>query len=139
MDWKAEWLVPAAVASLISTIVTALAATYIKLSKHNREMSKGKRKDILEEYGELIKQLQEQQEKNKAEITELRSDLWNEVEKNSKCEARFARAEERIQAMEDCLRRNGIEFRPWSDPAGPKSEVFKPVPPPMPPADPNPK
>lgn len=136
-----EWYWSAFV-SFISMIGGAVGwrfiRNYLALRSGNYSIDKAKRTDMLDEYRDFIQTLQKEHVALRAELerrsaqyeAELkrRSELYKaeidrriaseeaRVRETAECEARYARAEERITALEDALTVAGIKHRPWKRP-----------------------
>ena len=123
-------IVTGALCLIGGVIGTKLVENYLALRSGAYAIDKQKRRDVLDEHKELIADLQQ-------DNRDLRAREEVRDRQHAECEARYARAETRIEALEDALTAAGIRFRPWvTGGPGPGSGVHtaSKAPPPNPPA-----
>ena len=109
-----------AVGAFVALVVREFVSAVLRIKQANWEQTKGERRDVLDEYAQLIETLQTRQKEHKAELQEQRKEIV-EVNKrlaakdkeHMECERNHARAVARIEALEDALTANGIKFRPY--------------------------
>jgi hypothetical protein len=105
-------------AAVVGGLITSAVGAAVLLINNWHTRSRENRADSLKEW-------QDAAAMHRANDAECRRRLDETNQRASRLEARAVRAEARIEAMEDALRRAGIEFRPYlPDP----SDVHTPLP-----------
>lgn len=94
-----------------ATVTISIEQQRLRSIEDQRE--KKQESDILKEYKQLVKEQKAEREEDRQLIHDLRDEL-NAVKLGlAICKAGRAKADERIAALEEALKKEGIEYRKW--------------------------
>lgn len=106
----------AAVGSLVTGLLAAAVAAYLKVADQRHTHQQQSQGTALAEYRELAERL----EKDNQRLREQRDQM---IARATVCYQRCSRAEERILALQDLLRAHEVPFREWVTDGGSGSSL----------------
>lgn len=107
---EAAW---AGIGAALTAFIGAIVAGYLKIAGERHAKDKELHGTTIEEYRELFDRVQKENDRLNDEISAMRGRKEVLIAKLSACYQNYARAEERIAALEELLAGHNIPFRKW--------------------------